>query len=252
MAESLSAESIREIERLTTAAARTTFLQRPGDPKHVVHMVGPYGLVEKQEVEPAPLAVTLATPAELAQYSTDQADPLKAHVFYGEDGIVLVLDKVTRRDRVVCPLTKTGPLKFLEAASVQLPQKEFARTLRILLRDCLPGTGLLNLVRNIKWQSAGETAGAIAHGKESMGRSISAQVLGTDAFPEEVTLTVRLWENFDWRADVQCALEIFPHEQRFQLTPFPMQIATALEEGLAAIAVFLEDAQKAPIYLGNP
>ena len=81
-----------------------------------------------------------------------------------------------------------------------------------------------------------EARADIQQGRESLGKAIMSQVTGEDAFPEEVTFDMRLFDNgpriFH---QIHCALEIFPQEQQFAITPFPEQIRSALDGEIAAM-----------------
>jgi hypothetical protein len=66
-------------------------------------------------------------------------------------------------------------------------------------------------------------------------------VTGESSFPEELVLDIQVFENFDFRVKVACAVEIFPADQRFKLTPFPLELKKAMDETMRYIAIAFED-----------
>lgn len=252
------AEFVREIERLTQAALRTTFVQAPGEPKHVYYELGPGGRCEWREADREPLAVQLATPAAFVEYvkSHNQGDSPGGEVYFDETALVFVHNDTVRRDRAFCKLAPSPQLTLLHKLATSLalyPQRDFVRLLRIDLAGCFSGqSNLLPLVRNLKWTGANEANLAVQHGKESIGRAITAQVSGADAIPEEVTLFVPIWENHDARQFVRCAVEIAPQEQSFRLTPYPLQIREALDGSLRDLRVLLDACEPCPRFHGKP
>jgi hypothetical protein len=253
MAEELSASAIREIQKLTLATMRVQFEKRPGDPDHIVHKIGPDGSCELQHTDPEPLAIRLASPAAFIEYvvaahgEAPQAD--KSLLCFNESGLVYYHDAIARLDQATCNLPKTQHLLWLEQYGGKqiIPHVEFIRTLRINFRGCIEGP-LLDVVRNLRWENSGQNVANIQHGKESMGKAITQQVLGTETIPEEVNLHVPMFENWDHRERITAAVEIIHQSQAFRLTPFPGELSDAMDRTMQALRDMLEGQKLTPFH----
>ena len=248
----IAGDALALIQETAVKAALPATVPLNAEPNHI------YGVVKEADIEPRlarphPRDHYLDSVASLVEFVTatvkgrhtidnlaavpERAGPV---VWLDDQIITVVVDDGTRRDKAVLKLPVTPQFENLQRGENLTPhtQAEFVRRLRVDLAGTLPaGSKLLELVRRIKWGSGGETVGELQHGKESMGREISAQCNGTTAFPEEITLAVRVYNvpDIPAREAVRCAVEIFPHEQRFALTPLPMQLPDAVAKVLAAL-----------------
>lgn len=253
------AGAIQEVERLTRAAHKTEILKADGEPRGVYYLVGPDGKAHRTVAGPDWHGERLATPAQLRTFVADHSagtEDGKGVLFYDESRIVYVYDEGDRRDRAVCELVQSPQFKLLTALSdapKNFDQASFVRLLRITLRGCLPPDGnLLPLVRNLKFTSGAETERDVQHGRESVGRQVTAAVRGVDAIPEEVTLLVPVFENHNFKARVACAVEVMTHEQAFRLTPYPLEIKHAMDEAMESVAEVLGSDGLPAAYRGNP
>lgn len=235
------AAAIDKIENLAERA-RSIEIEKGHEPDGSYYLIKPGGEVEKVLPEPGWHNERLADPAELSAFIRKH-EFKDGEVYYNEQRVTYVFDFNDRRDRAVCELKPSEVWTWLTSGSKTLyGQAEFVRLLRISLRGCLPdGSRLLDLVRLIKWTGQSEAAGIIKHGQESIGRSINQQVTGESALPEEVALDVQVFDNFDRRVKVWCAIEIFPAEQRFKLTPYPLELKTAMDKTMEELADVFED-----------
>lgn len=114
-----------------------------------------------------------------------------------------------------------------------------------------PDSKLLPLLRDMKFASASDGEANIQHGRESMGKKINATVLGTDAIPEEITLSVQVFMTSDitLRMEVRCAVDIYVQEQMFRIVPLPMQLQRAVDGTMDHIMERLSHL-KCPVYMG--
>lgn len=179
--------------------------------------------------------------------------------------VELVLNDSTHRDaRIVFAFMKSEPWKRLSEWSGETrearkataySQADFIRLLRIDFAGTHDPVVLLNRVRRMTWTSV--TTSERQTAKESMGRSIEAQA-GTSAesIPEEITLTVPVFENPGERAvyPVRCAVEVLPEERQFRLTPLPGEVERVFGLALASIAERLAAMlpKDVPVYIGVP
>lgn len=243
-----------QIERLAQAALlkKPSVLTVPNQPKGKYLLIDADGKATEKTTEPEWHDEHLDTPHELRRF-VDNNKGEESAIFYDEERVVFVTSLADRRDRAVCELVKSEPYIWLASKPNAQNQKDFVRTLRILLRGCLDASStLIQLVRDLKFSTNGEVEGSIQHGNESMGRKIANQVTGQGAIPEEVTLRVRVFENHPFQTTIACALEILPAEGAFRLTPYPLEIAKAMDDTLANVAFVFSDEGLPPFYRGHP
>jgi hypothetical protein len=246
---------VKEVERLVTQASRTATMAVAGEKAGTYYLIGPDGKAERRVVDPPWADFKPETPAELKRFIENHRTGDAQAVFYNDDRVTFVFDENDRRDKATCELATTPPFDWLTTASTNPPilrQADFVRLLRITLRGCLPDGNLLALVRQLKFNTAGEAAGSIQHGRESMAKSITATITGEAALPEEVGLFVQVFENHPYRAQVICALETHPNEQAFRLTPYPLEVRRAMDEALDDIADLYRGDDMPPVYRGQP
>jgi hypothetical protein len=136
-------------------------------------------------------------------------------------------------------------------------QKAFIKLLRIDLAGCLgPAGNLLDVVRQVKFKQHQSGEGVIQHGKASVGRAIQSELTGAGTIPEEATLDVPVFAGplARRRYRVDCAIEVDPATEKFQLIPFPGAVEAAICAAEKEVGVDLETAvaSEAAIYYGTP
>jgi hypothetical protein len=245
-----------QIEQLTRSSIRTTILEAANEPKGIYYLVGPDGKAQIQTAAPAWHNEKLDTPAELLRFAIDRSiDTIdKGAVYYNEDTIKFVYDFEDRRDVATCPLIKSAAYRWLEKPAGPMSQRDFIRLLRIQFRGCVPqDSGILNVVRNLKFNQNADAGANIQHGRESIGRSVAAQITGEASIPEELRLNIQVFENFPAIVTVMCAIETHPQEQQLQLTPYPLEVRKAMDATIELIAETLSDGvDKFYLYRGQP
>lgn len=254
------ADAIDKVTELTKAGMRVELIAAQGEPAGHYYLMKPDGSATLTLAKPAWHNEKLATPADLREFIKEQANlegaPLANHLLYYDDQrIIFVYEQDDRRDRATCDLRKSPQFAWLEGASknpATLDQKSFIKTLRVLFRGCLGDSNLLALVRQLKFSNAAEGAGNIQHGRESIGRSISAAITGEAALPEDVYMQVPVFENHPFRARVACALEVMPQDQTFQLIPYPLEVQQAMDAALADVVNTLKGDNVPPAFRGSP
>lgn len=245
------AGAVEKIAELATAGIKTTTFTHESERKGVYYVVGPDGKAVKTLADPAWHHERLGTPAELVRFIEEHKGE-SGVVFYGEASVVYVYDINDRRNVAVCELKTTLQYGWLLNPTGAMRQTDFIRLLRITLRGCLPpDSGLLSLVRNLKFNVTTDGGGTVQHGRESIGRSLKAELTGEGSIPEEVRLIVPVFQNHPFSALVTCAVELAPQEQTLQLTPYPMEARRAMDEALADIAERFAGDGMPPAYRGQ-
>lgn len=255
MAECVTEGAIREIERLATENKKVKFHTSGigAEPRDVYYVENPDGELERHVAEKL-CQYTLQTPEEFTRFAEAEGDDEKKIVFYNSDHLVFFHDEEARRDAAYCKLTHTEQFVWLrDQCKGFLSQRDMIRLLRITFRGCLSDeTNLLTLVRNLKWSTGDDSAGNFQHGKESLGRAIESKVSGDSSIPEETRLSIPVWNEFGYRHLVSVAIEIFPADKTFKLTPFPQELDQAILYGLDEIEELLKTSKQIPkVYRGQ-
>lgn len=245
------AAAIDEIARLAVENKTTHVLDMDAEPVGKYWLIGPDGTAELHTAQPKWHSEKLATPAELGRFIKDHKGDAST-TFYNEFRIAFVYDLSDRRSFATCDLPLSPQYEWLKSLSGNaMNQKDFVRTLRIIFNGCHDGV-VLNLARNLKFTSAGDVAGTVQQGRESMAKSVMAEVRGEAAIPEQMLLTLPVFENYAYNAQIGCALEVMAEQMCFKLTPFPMALKRAINETLDDIANLLEGEEMPPVYRGSP
>ena len=260
----LNDKTIESIERLVKEATHATRFRLAHDPEGIerVHYAG-LDRIDTIESPRPPYDIDLADPASMKEFikhppafiETD----INATLFVSEDFLSLRLTDHFeetlrhRADRVTVRLGKSPQYVALaEKCRQPMTQRDFVRLLRIDLRGALPAdTDLLAIARNLRWSSASSAQATITNTRESLGRSITQEVLGESAIPDEIKLTIPIWDRWSFRASIVCAIEADAATQTFRLTPYPQEMQNAIDAAIASLVEFLGDAG-VNTYYGQP
>lgn len=256
----------------TTKAMRPTVVHADAEPNHVYLLAHADGKVEQREALPEPrahragdLSAIIEMVHELTRRSEESVSDTNLVVWYSREAVVLLLDDATRRDRLTLPLTlhpQLLALQQLEQSKQQFDQKGFVSLLRIQFAGCLgPAGNLIEIVRQVKFKQHQDGHGVVQHGKASIGRSIQSELTGAGTIPEQTTLDVPVFAGplAARRYAIECAIEVDPASERFQLIPFPGAVEAAICAAEAQLGADLRDATRrnteedeAAVYYGMP
>lgn len=185
-----------------------------------------------------------------------------AAIWYSRDKIVCITDDATRRDRVtitMLPSDQIQKLVLLNGSKPLITQRELLFMLRTVFTptalDKFPK--LIDLLRKVSFLAGSKADSEIGRGKSSVGKSLAAEASLQGELPEQITLNVPVFTNSFARRtyDVQCALEIYEQEQKFQLFPLPGEVEKAwfsAEADLSASLRALIGEGATPVYYGQP
>lgn len=265
----LTDQTVASIADLTTQALESEVTILPGG---IEGMIRAGNVYERFEL-PAPLRrERLATPGDLRDFVDDVllvepgskppnpglAPTINGRVdlpavFYDIEAIQFVYSLNDVRTFAVCDLPASEVWTLLQSIhTARYNQVNFVDLLRITLRGCLGDGGtLLGLVRKVRFEMGQVNQGVVDHTRQSMGKSIETQAAGYENFPEEVTLSVQVFDNFISRVSVVCALKVNPADSTFQMIPYPLELRKAMDETLGAIRSLFKGAE-CPVFRGKP
>lgn len=178
-------------------------------------------------------------------------------VWHSPGGVVVLLDDEDRRDRVTFPLTLTRAALAIRALRAEerkaWQQRELIRFLRIELG--LP-PAIIAPWRRLDWDSSQKTASIAEHGRDRMGRDVSAAVVGAVDLPEVIAVPLVLYEQSGEQEvyQVLLAVEIAAIEQRIYLAPQPLALENAILAHQQTIQARLVGSlgEAARVYFGSP
>lgn len=254
------AEGIKAIANLASeASAPVTVLEDHAKKSVVIN--GLLTDVDKDTPPRSHRVYSLEDLVQLAvQYTSDDEkdEPPEMVVWYNNNEVTLVFDNlVYRANKAVLNL------KLSEAFNTVLrlekrpkfEQPEFIRLLRIDLARAIDPVTLLNIVRDVRFESQRIVSGKITKNEESMGRSISSKVESVD-IPEEVTLQVPIYSNKGEtdRYAIRCAVDVDPAMGTFQLYPLPDELTRVVQLAVDSIGERLNEGLPSvvPAYYGAP
>lgn len=251
------AEFLDRVVELADQARQPYVMQVDQEPNHVYHLVHADGTVVRREAAPPTRDHRAFDLETLAAWV--EAGSGSSVTWYCREGVVVLLDDDSRRDRLRLNLTRSQQVQQVVNLAQNKPwlkQKDFINLLRVSLHGCLSKAGaLLSMARQVKFRQLAQAEQAIHLGKASLGKRIESELHGAEAFPEQVVLSVPLWENLPLPPqDVLCALDIDSATESFQIIPLPGEVEAALRAGEVSLrerlAELLPDG--APLYYGTP
>ena len=237
---------VREAEQLTKAV---TILDYPGDPTRKL-------LVQSGKYQ------ELLVPPPLRSHHVFTLADLVSHALLHERGsiwitaknVVLLTDAADRRERVTFPLERSEAWRQLEALNERgaLSQKDVIRLLKNYL-GC--SSGMVAIFRKLDFESRIKTSGQVDRSRESLGKSVEAQVQGTADLPEELTVSVPIYVSVGERQTYTIPLLIDYDVQaaRILIEPEPDVLAETITAHLEDIRERLnKDLPDYQVYFGVP
>lgn len=179
--------------------------------------------------------------------------------WYSESCVVLMIDDADHRvERATLPLVHSDVFKTirdLRASKSWMDQKAFVRLLRLDLASALSPVSLLNIVKNVRFDSGVAVTGKLNRTQESLGREIGSSVSTEQDIPEGVTLTCRVYSTPGAQVDVRIRadVDVDPSNGTFRLIPVPDEIESVLQYAMSTIGSKLtESLGEANAYYGSP
>lgn len=244
----LSADAIKAIQTTAQQAHAPQIIPMQDDPRRVCAVIN--GELHEIAVPPPSIDNT----ADSLQSLLDQAACILAagvarrcQIWYQspsdlEDtaGVVLVHDTTDRRDMTRLALRQSQQflaLKSLGKGSRARPMahREAVRFLRLEL-------GLspeqIAPFRRLQFSAGQRTDAEVAKGRESLGRQVEASVSGAGEPPEELTISVPVYETHGETAGrlIRLAVDFDPAAQTVTFCPLPGELARAVHAHMIELA----------------
>lgn len=153
------------------------------------------------------------------------------------------------RDKTMCTCVE------LEKSPAKMQPKDAVKMLRLELHGGNVSHVIQALSRiDFSRTSAGKTD--VAHGKESLGRSVEAAVQQADGVPETFTVAVPVWSAFGfdrYSVQVQFGLYLDLQAQKVELRVLGDEIERVVGLATHAVAADLREAlPSVPVFMGEP
>jgi len=260
---SLNSDTLKIIQdtavKASDALGKVEFVKLPGEPNHVYAAVKADGTFERRSAEAAPRAHKLASFQEAIAFVKTKGTKDNSVLWYDDTGVIVVVDDATRRDTAELKFTLTEPFERIAAIAENdesFDQRAFRRLLRVTFAGCTPNDLLLNWISDCKFGTVANAAGTIVKNRESFGKDINQAVESKDntPCPDDITLSLRIFDDPLLRETrtVNCDVEVLVAEQKFKLTPFPLEIINAVNAELANIEGILAGEVECPVFRGRP
>ena len=249
------AEQITDLARASAAPA--TIDNR--DRREVVVTID--GEIKRVAVPPPVRDHEAGTLADLAAFVLYQvaggAGP--AVVWHNPTTIVGILDDGDRLDRVTFLLAPSRQFLKLAELERKAPLLEVAELVRLLRFTFGVSPDVLGRFRRLDWDRTDRQTDRTEHGRESLGRDITARVEGVEEIPEELTVSVPLYDNAGERDpyEIRLGVDLDPVNRGVRLVPMPGELQRVSDTHQAAIAgrlaaLSLDGAGDFAVFFGAP
>ncbi|MEM6330386.1 MAG: hypothetical protein AAF790_09065 [Planctomycetota bacterium] len=211
-------------------------------------------------LEPAPRDHTVLTVYDLAEWTNDEAaasadgTPAGTVTWVDLNQIVCVLDDgVYRLSRVTMPLTLHPLYLIVENLQAMAPQPHllFVAWLRANLAAQV-GPDFIANVSSINCRSNSGIESSSEQGRDSFGKSVSAELIGADALPETVSVKVPVWLEYEHTITVPLTVQVDPHECTFRLQPTPGEVERRTHEAVRKLRDDLAELCQGRVLAGRP
>lgn len=149
---------------------------------------------------------------------------------------VILQESGDRFDRIVFPLAVSKSWQKLRQ-SHELDQAGLRRLLRSEIDAQYDPPSIVSIISKVKFNSGSAGEATVETGKYALSKSLSAEITGTEALPEQVGARTSLWDNLridgvPYQARVTLHLDADPATREFTLEPFAGSVEAAEAEAL--------------------
>lgn len=243
------AEAIDRIQKLAHDASRTQILANEDLPG-VVFLRHGDELREIQVPPPRrfPAVLTLTDLVAMLMH----ADFPRSEVYVSHGQVEAFLDRDDRRETVVLPLAKTARLERIEAlmAEPALTQSAAIKMLRFELYGP-HAASLVTALRRVDFTRKSTGGRTVEHGKESLGRSVEAEVQQAGDIPDEFRVTLPVYQGVGFEASFTVGLHLDLAAERIELIPRADEVEAARLAVLGQIRELVAEKVGCPAFIGQ-
>jgi len=181
----------------------------------------------------------------------------RPEVYHGTgDGVVVLLDRNDRSQRVVMPLVETDRITAVHSIGEKplTPKQAIS-----LLRFRLSGSAdhVIAAIRRVDFARRSDGKSDVRHGRETLGRSVELEIQQADQIPESfhVTLPIYLTPGLAEASTVtiEVGIEIILEEGLFRFQPLADEVEAAYHRAQVAIGDLLRSRlSDVPVFYGSP
>jgi hypothetical protein len=250
------AEFLQKIADLVTKAQHVDIFTIPGNPQELLVRHGEELL--REQVPPPARAHQLAGFADLVEALKDKAIAPAPEVYVSAACVKALLDRENRRQTVAIQLAPSR--RFQLCAGLENQPRGFSPKDAVkFLRMEMHGTSVDAVAQALARIDFKRTVGGVsdvAHGKESLGRSVEAAVQQADQVPQQFHAYIPVWttKGFeDYSQAIDFGLHLDMEAGAIELRVLSDEIEKARNAALATVAKDLRDALPGvPVFMGTP
>jgi len=249
------AEMIDKLRELSDAAAAPKIQKVEAEPPYVYFLNG-----ERRQAQVHPRNHIASSLDMIVRFASRDGNEIHGNLscFYDRKAVVFFFDDSERRDKITMPLFVSKQLKTITGwaeKATTLKQKSLILVMRTMFKDCFSPDNFIDTLRTLKWRSLAESEAEAGKTKVSVGRRIEAEVSGKLEIPDEITLTVPIFESpfSGITGRIQVAIEPQVDDESFLLIPIPGSIDAAIADAEDKIGDSLRASlPEDRVYYGSP
>lgn len=211
------------------------------------------GTLEKMDRPPAPRTGDLGSFESVVEFCKTVAKG--GEVYVDAKGIEVVVDKDHRWSCVGLAFQGSRRFQTLsELGKTSWQPRDAVRVLRFGLE--LENTPVLSGLRRVDFTRKSDGSSTTEHGRETLGKSVEAQVQQADEIPEHFEVTLPLFMNpgfGSFTAAVRVGIDIDVHNQCIRMIPSVDGITVAIGSAVTQIVEKLrQELEGVPVFHGSP
>lgn len=225
------------------------------DSRHEYYDVG--GVLTPVELPPEDRSHSVRTVDDLILAAKRWGVPEATTIFIGTGSVTVLIDDADRLETVRLDLPLHPQFKFLEGCEEKslADQPTFLKSLRIHLPGIERRDELISRVRSIKWKSSTDGYSEFSQGRESLGKSVEAEIIGASEIPEAIVVNTPVFAlaDLDMKVGILCDLEVVATSQRFRFCPLADELRSKREIVLDVLKkTIVKSLPKATVLFGSP
>lgn len=248
------ADAFRELINLAQKARAVEVIEIPGvsDRKWIANRDG------TREVVPIPARPRnnqMLSRADLVAAVLDKAICPDPEVFVSGTGVGVWCNRTQRTDRVGLNFTTSARFQLL--TNLQSPRafqpKDAVKMLRLELHGGRHQS-VIDALSNIDFQRTNAGKSNVAHGRETLGRSVEAVIQQADKVPQLFTIETPLWstQGFNgYGTSIAIGVHLDPEQGTVELRVLSDEIMRATNECVNAVVTALRESMPdVPVFMG--